>query len=308
MQPEKKGFFARLKEGMSRTRDQLAAKVDQLVGSTRQLNDAFYEELEAILVSADMGVTTSAHILSELRARVREEGVRDAAKARELLRYIMVRQFIAPPFLPGKPAVLFIVGVNGVGKTTTVGKLALRYKEDGRSVLICAADTFRAAATEQLSIWAERAGVPIVKHGEGADPAAVVFDALRAAKARGCDMVIIDTAGRLHNKEHLVEELKKMKRVIEREMADADLRSLLVLDATTGQSGLQQAKVFTQAVQLDGIILTKLDGTAKGGIAFSVKTELNLPVRFICVGEGIADQQPFVAEEFVDAILPVDGR
>ncbi len=302
--PEKKGFFSRLKESLSKTQQSISGKMEQLFKNTREIDDEFYEELESILLQADIGVKMTTAVLDELKSAVKKQHIKEADKAREIIREAMIARIAAPePFVPGKTAVLLIVGVNGVGKTTMIGKLAAMYKKAGRKPLIAAADTFRAAAAEQLSIWAERADVPIIKHGEGADPAAVVFDAISGARARGCDLILVDTAGRLQNKTHLMEELKKIHRVIAREAADADIRSLLVMDATTGQNGLVQAKVFTDAVSLDGIIITKLDGTAKGGVAIAVKEELSLPVRFIGVGEGLDDLQAFDARSFVEAIF-----
>jgi fused signal recognition particle receptor len=229
--------------------------------------------------------------------------VKDAAEAREILKQIMVEQMDVPRPPLRWPMVMLIVGVNGVGKTTTIGKLALRFQSIGRKVMLCAGDTFRAAAAEQLTVWAERARVPIVKHAEGADPAAVVFDAIKSAKAQGADLLIVDTAGRLHNKKNLMDELSKMRRVIDREYPEADTRCILVLDATTGQNGLMQARAFKEVAEINGIILTKLDGTAKGGIALAIRQELEVPVWYVGVGEGIDDLQPFDAKEFVEALF-----
>lgn len=300
---KKKGFFARLKEGLSRTRGNLTDKVDDLVKENRKIDEDFYEELEDILLLADCGVKATSAILDELRDRVKKENMKDAGEARAALKQIMVEQMDIPRPPLKWPMVMLVVGVNGVGKTTTIGKLALRFQSIGRRVMLCAGDTFRAAAAEQLSVWAERARVPIIKHEEGADPAAVVFDGVKAAKAQQADLLIVDTAGRLHNKKNLMDELNKMRRVIDREYPEADVRCILVLDATTGQNGLAQAKAFKEFAEIGGIILTKLDGTAKGGIALAIRQELEVPVWYIGVGEGIDDLQPFSAKDFVEALF-----
>ncbi len=300
---KKKGFFARLKEGLSRTRGNLTDKVDDLVKENRKIDEDFYEELEDILLLADCGVKATTAILDELRVRVKKENMKDAGEARAALKQIMVEQMDIPRPPLKWPMVMLVVGVNGVGKTTTIGKLALRFQSIGRRVMLCAGDTFRAAAAEQLSVWAERARVPIIKHEEGADPAAVVFDGVKAAKAQQADLLIVDTAGRLHNKKNLMDELNKMRRVIDREYPEADVRCILVLDATTGQNGLAQAKAFKEFAEIGGIILTKLDGTAKGGIAVAIRQELEVPVWYIGVGEGIDDLQPFSAKDFVEALF-----
>ncbi len=300
---KKKGFFARLREGLSKTRGNMTEKVDDMVRENRKIDEDFYEELEDILLMADCGLKATETIVDELRNRVRAGRVKDAAEAREMLKQIMVEQMDIPRPPLKWPMVMMIVGVNGVGKTTTIGKLALRFQAIGRKVMLCAADTFRAAAAEQLTVWAERARVPIIKHAEGADPAAVVFDGIKSAKAQGADLLIIDTAGRLHNKKNLMDELSKMRRVIDREYPEADTRCILVLDATTGQNGLMQARAFKEVAEIGGIILSKLDGTAKGGIALAIRQELEVPVWYIGVGEGIDDLQPFNAKEFVDALF-----
>ena len=300
---KKKGLFARLREGLSKTRGNLTDKVDDLVKETRKIDEDFYEELEDILLLADCGVKATTAIMDELRERVKNQGVKEAAQARDMLKDIMVEQMNIPRPPLKWPMVMLVVGVNGVGKTTTIGKLALRFQSIGRRVMLCAGDTFRAAAAEQLTVWAERARVPIVKHEEGADPAAVVFDAVKSAKAQDADLLIVDTAGRLHNKKNLMDELNKMRRVIDREYPEADVRCILVLDATTGQNGLAQARAFKEVCEVGGIILTKLDGTAKGGIALAIRQELAVPVWYIGVGEGIDDLQPFVAKDFVDALF-----
>jgi len=300
---KKKGLFARLREGLSKTRGNMTDKVDEMVRENRKIDDDFYEELEDILLMADCGLKATTEIVDELKDRVKAGKVKDAAEAREMLKQIMVDQMDIPRPPLKWPMVMLIVGVNGVGKTTTIGKLALRFQAIGRKVMLVAGDTFRAAAAEQLTVWAERARVPIVKHAEGADPAAVVYDGIQSAKAQGADLLIIDTAGRLHNKKNLMDELSKMRRVIDREYPEADTRCILVLDATTGQNGLMQARAFKEVAEINGIILSKLDGTAKGGIALAIRQELEVPVWYIGVGEGIDDLQPFNAKEFVEALF-----
>ena len=300
---KKKGLFARLREGLSKTRGNMTEKVDDMVRENRKIDEDFYEELEDILLMADCGLQATTVIVDELRERVKANKVKDAGEAREILKQIMIEQMDIPRPPLQWPMVMLVVGVNGVGKTTTIGKLAMRFQNIGRKVMLCAGDTFRAAAAEQLTVWAERARVPIIKHAEGADPAAVVFDGIQSAKAQGADLLIIDTAGRLHNKKNLMDELAKMRRVIDREYPEADTRCILVLDATTGQNGLMQARAFKEVAEINGIILTKLDGTAKGGIALAIRQELAVPVWYIGVGEGIEDLQPFVATDFVEALF-----
>ena len=300
---KKKGLFARLREGLSKTRGNMTEKVDDMVRENRKIDEDFYEELEDLLLMADCGLKATTVMIDDLRARVKAGKVKDAAEAREMLKQIMVEQMDIPRPPLKWPMVMLMVGVNGVGKTTTIGKLALRFQSIGRKVMLCAGDTFRAAAAEQLTVWAERARVPIIKHAEGADPAAVVFDAIRSAKAQQADLLIIDTAGRLHNKKNLMDELSKMRRVIDREYPEADTRCILALDATTGQNGLIQARAFKEVAEIGGIILTKLDGTAKGGIALAIRQELEVPVWYIGVGEGIDDLQPFNAKDFVEALF-----
>ena len=300
---KKKGLFARLREGLSKTRGNMTEKVDDMVRENRKIDEDFYEELEDILLMADCGLKATTVMIDDLRNRVKAGKVKDAAEAREMLKQIMVEQMDIPRPPLKWPMVMLMVGVNGVGKTTTIGKLALRFQSIGRKVMLCAGDTFRAAAAEQLTVWAERARVPIIKHAEGADPAAVVFDAIRSAKAQQADLLIIDTAGRLHNKKNLMDELSKMRRIIDREYPEADTRCILALDATTGQNGLIQARAFKEVAEIGGIILTKLDGTAKGGIALAIRQELEVPVWYIGVGEGIDDLQPFNAKDFVDALF-----
>ena len=306
-QPEqeekKQGLFSRLWQGLSKTRGNVAGRVDELIEATEKIDDDFYEDLDDILIMSDMGVRTSDKVFQELKARVEKEKITDAKKAREILKEIL-KGIMSMPRKPLKwPMVMLVVGVNGVGKTTTIGKLAMRFKDARHSVVLAAADTFRAAAGDQLQIWAERAQVPIVRHAEGADPAAVVFDGIQKAKATEADLLIVDTAGRLHNKKNLMEELRKISRVITREYEEAEVRTLLVIDATTGQNGLQQAREFSEVADVSGIVLTKLDGTAKGGIAVAIMDELKLPVLYIGVGEGIEDLQAFDANAFVDAIF-----
>ena len=300
---KKKGLFARLREGLTKTRDTLMGRVDTLVKETRKIDEDFYEELEDILLLSDCGVKATTVIMDELRARVDRGNIKEADAAKDILKQIMVEQMDIPRPPLRWPMVMLVVGVNGVGKTTTIGKLALRFQSIGRKIMLCAGDTFRAAAADQLQIWAERARVPIVRHAEGADPAAVVFDAVKSAKAQEADLLIVDTAGRLHNKKNLMDELNKMRRVIDREFPEAEVRCMLVLDATTGQNGLAQARAFKEVCEIGGIILTKLDGTAKGGIALAIRQELEVPVWYIGVGEGIDDLQPFSAKDFVDALF-----
>jgi fused signal recognition particle receptor len=297
------GLFDKIKSGLKKTRDVFAGRIDDLVESYKELDDDFYEELTDILVMADIGMETTQLVVDKLREKCTAEKIGDPEKAREELKKIIADIMRADPMPLDSPMVLIVVGVNGVGKTTTIGKLSARFKMVGRNVLICAADTFRAAAAEQLTVWAQRADVPIVKHQEGADPAAVVYDAIQSAKARGADITIVDTAGRLHNKANLMEELRKISRVVERDYPEATLKALLVIDASTGQNGLTQAKVFSDVAAIDGIVLTKLDGTAKGGIAVAIANELHMPVRYIGVGEQLDDLQPFDAREFTDAIF-----
>lgn len=297
------GLFAKLREGLTKTRDSLMGRVDTLVKETRKIDEDFYEELEDILLMSDCGMKATTAMMDELRRRVSENKVKDADTAKQMLKDIMIEQMDIPRPPLRWPMVMLVVGVNGAGKTTTIGKLALRFQNIGRRIILCAADTFRAAAAGQLTVWAERARVPIVKHAEGADPAAVVYDGIQSAKAQGADLLIVDTAGRLHNKKNLMDELNKMRRVIDREFPEADVRCMLVLDATTGQNGLAQARAFKEVCEIGGIILTKLDGTAKGGIALAIRQELEVPVWYIGVGEGIDDLQPFNAKDFVEALF-----
>ena len=299
------GFFNKIAEGLKKTRDSMMGKVDALLNSFTKIDEDFFDELEESLIMADVGAVTSARICENLRKKVKEEGLSDPASVKGALKEIIAQMLAGDEALnlSTKPSIILVIGVNGVGKTTTIGKLAHNLHEDGKKVLLAAADTFRAAAIDQLQIWADRAGVDLVKHGEGSDPAAVVFDAINAGKARGCDVVICDTAGRLHNKKNLMDELSKIARVIDREAPGCAKEVLLVLDATTGQNALNQAKLFQEAAGLTGIILTKLDGTARGGVVIGIKEELNIPIKYIGVGEQIDDLRPFDSKEFVEALF-----
>ncbi len=304
--PEKMGFFAKLKAGLDKTRKNILGGVDGVLGAFTKIDEDLFEELEEALIMADMGVQTTMHIVENLRKRVKREHATDPALIKGMLideiTAILEEDAADAEELPS-PSVILVIGVNGVGKTTTIGKLAHNYKEEGQSVLLAAADTFRAAAIDQLEIWGERSGIEVIKHEENSDPAAVVYDAVHAARGKKTDLLICDTAGRLHNKKNLMEELKKIARVIEREYPDAHKEVYLVLDATTGQNALQQAKLFREVADITGIILTKLDGTAKGGIVVAIKSELQIPVRYIGVGEGIADLQKFDASGFARALF-----
>lgn len=299
------GFFNKIAEGLKKTRDSMMGKVDALLNSFTKIDEDFFDELEESLIMADVGAVTSARICENLRKKVKEEGLSDPAAVKGALKEIIAQMLAGDEALnlATKPSIILVIGVNGVGKTTTIGKLAHNLHEDGKKVLLAAADTFRAAAIDQLQIWADRAGVDLVKHGEGSDPAAVVFDAINAGKARGCDVVICDTAGRLHNKKNLMDELSKIARVIDREAPGSAKEVLLVLDATTGQNALNQAKLFQEAAGLTGIILTKLDGTARGGVVIGIKEELNIPIKYIGVGEQIDDLRPFDSKDFVEALF-----
>ena len=296
-------LFSKLRAGLFKSRQNLGGMVDGAMADHRPVDDELFEELTDALILSDMGAACATEAIDHLQARVKAESIKDAAACKAILKEILVSMVDAPKQPLAWPMVVLMVGVNGVGKTTTIGKLALRFQSLGRTIMLCAADTFRAAAAEQLTIWSERAKVPIVKHQEGADPAGVVFDAVQAAKARKADLLIVDTAGRLHNKKNLMDEMEKMRRVIDREYPEATVRCLLVVDATTGQNGLQQARAFSEAAGVNGIVLTKLDGTAKGGIAFSIVRELKVPVMYVGVGEGIDDLQAFHARDFVDALF-----
>ena len=302
----KKGFFARLKEGLDKTRRNIMDGVDSVLGSFTKIDEDLFEELEEALIMADLGVQTTMEIVNRLRNRVKKEHATDPSLVKGMLIEEITEMLSEgaeeEENLPA-PTVMLVIGVNGVGKTTTIGKLAHSFKKDGKAVLLAAADTFRAAAIDQLEIWGERAGIEVIKHEENSDPAAVVFDAVHAARNKKADLLICDTAGRLHNKKNLMEELRKIARVIEREYPDANREVYLVLDATTGQNALQQARLFQEVADITGIILTKLDGTAKGGIVVAIKSELKIPVRYIGVGEGIDDFQKFNAADFAKALF-----
>ena len=299
------GFFEKLKSGLAKTKDALFKKVDDLFKSFVKVDEDMLEELEELLIMSDVGATSSEEIIERLREKIRDERITDPEACKVALREILVDMIGEgePLRLESKPSVILVIGVNGVGKTTSIAKIANRLKQNKKQVLLAAADTFRAAAIDQLQIWADRVGVELIKHNEGSDPAAVVFDAVAAAKKRGSDVLIIDTAGRLHNKKNLMDELAKINRVIDRELPGASRETLLVLDATTGQNAVSQAKEFKHAADITGLVLTKLDGTAKGGIVFSIKQELDIPVKFIGVGEKYDDMQEFVARDFVDALF-----
>lgn len=299
------GFFEKLKSGLAKTKDALFKKVDDLFKSFVKVDEDMLEELEELLIMSDVGATSSEEIIERLREKIRDERITDPEACKVALRDILVEMIGEgePLRLESKPSVILVIGVNGVGKTTSIAKIANRLKQNKKQVLLAAADTFRAAAIDQLQIWADRVGVELIKHSEGSDPAAVVFDAVAAAKKRGSDVLIIDTAGRLHNKKNLMDELAKINRVIDRELPGASRETLLVLDATTGQNAVSQAKEFKHAADITGLVLTKLDGTAKGGIVFSIKQELDIPVKFIGVGEKYDDMQEFVARDFVDALF-----
>ena len=305
---EKKGFFSRLVAGLTKTRDNIVSGIDAVFSGFSKIDEEFYEELEEILIMGDLGVNATSEILDRLKKQVKEQGIREPESCRQLLIDSIREQMhvgeTAYDF-EEKQSVVLIIGVNGVGKTTTVGKLASKLKGNGRKVLIAAADTFRAAAGDQLAEWAHRAGVDMIGGKEGSDPASVVFDAVSAAKARHTDVLLIDTAGRLHNKKNLMEELKKMNRIIDREFPNVHRENLVVLDGTTGQNALVQAREFAEVANLTGIVLTKMDGTAKGGIAVAIESELDIPVKYIGVGEKIEDLQKFDADQFVNALFDV---
>ena len=296
------GFFQKIIDGLRKTKERIGFKLNEIF-KRGIFDDDFYEELEFILLSADVGEETAEDIIDQLRERMREDRVSDVKRANQYLREVLCDILGDEKFELQTPCVITVAGVNGVGKTTTIGKLANIFVKQGKSVVIAAADTFRAAASEQLEVWAKRAGVRIIKHEEGSDPAAVVFDAVSSAKSRGTDVVLVDTAGRLHNKKNLMEELKKIDRVIEREFPDASRQNLIVLDATTGQNAIAQVEVFDEAIDIDGIVLTKLDGTAKGGVVLAIKHDMDIPVYFVGVGEGIDDLLYFDAQSYVEGII-----
>ncbi len=311
MSEEKKGFFARLKSGLKKTRDNIVSGIDSVFNGFSAIDEDFYEELEEILIMGDIGVNATTQIVDRLKKQVKELHIKDPAECKKLLIESIKEQMQvgeAAYDFEEKQSVIMVIGVNGVGKTTSVGKLAGKLKDKGRKVLIAAADTFRAAAGDQLKEWANRAGVDMIGGAEGSDPASVVYDAVSAAKARKADVLLIDTAGRLHNKKNLMEELKKMNRIIDREFPDAHRENLIVLDGTTGQNALAQAREFGEVAALTGIILTKMDGTAKGGIAVAIQSELSVPVKYIGVGETIEDLQKFNSEEFVNALFDISEK
>lgn len=299
------GLFKKIKEGLKKTRDSVVSQIDSMLKSFTKIDEELFEELTELLVMGDVGIQTAEQITDELRVRVKKEGIKDPKEITQLLKEVVADMLRGDEELKisTKPSIILVIGVNGVGKTTTIGKLANNLKKQGKSVLLAAADTFRAAAIEQLEIWADRSGCDIVRQNEGSDPAAVIYDAISAAKARNTDVIICDTAGRLHNKKHLMDELAKIGRVIDRELPDADKEYLLVLDATTGQNAVNQAEQFSKATGITGIVLTKLDGTAKGGVVLAIKNGLGIPVKYIGVGEQIDDLQEFVPEDFAKALF-----
>ncbi len=299
------GLFSKIKEGLKKTRDSVVGQIDSMLKSFTKIDDDLFEELEELLVMGDVGINTAQHICEELKARVKRDGVKDPNQIMGML-HDVVREMLEGDtslHLGTKPSIILVIGVNGVGKTTTIGKIASRLTRNGKKVVIAAADTFRAAAIDQLAIWADRSGADLVKQGEGSDPAAVVFDAISAAKSRNADVIICDTAGRLHNKKNLMDELSKIGRIIDRELPEAEKEILLVLDATTGQNAVNQAREFKNSCGITGIVLTKLDGTARGGVVIAIKEDLNVPVKFIGVGEQIDDLQPFDPDDFANALF-----
>ncbi len=307
MSEEKKGFFQRLKEGLAKTHQGWISRIDGLTAGRKKIDETLLEELEEILITSDIGVKTSQHLIRDVTAKVTRKELEDAghlkANLQEQIFQILNQQEKPLDITRARPFVIMVVGVNGTGKTTTISKMAQKFKAEGKSVLLAAADTFRAAAIEQLEIWGQRIGCEVIKHRQGSDPAAVVFDALQAGRSRGSDLVLVDTAGRLHTKVNLMEELKKIKRIMTREIPGAPHEILLVLDATTGQNALSQARMFHQALEVTGIVLTKLDGTAKGGILIGISNELKIPLRYIGIGEKAEDLREFNARDFVDALF-----
>ncbi|MBQ4592384.1 MAG: signal recognition particle-docking protein FtsY [Clostridia bacterium] len=304
------GFFDKLKQGLAKTKNAVFGQINEVVKNFRKVDEEFLEELEEIMICADMGAATTEKILDELRDRIKTDNIKNAEDVKDVLGEILRAQVGEgePLNLETSPSVILVIGVNGVGKTTSIGKIANNLRKDGRKVIVAAADTFRAAAIEQLAIWCDRAGVELVRQNEGSDPASVVYDAIAAANKRRADVLIIDTAGRLHNKSNLMDELAKINRIISRELPNASRETLLVLDATTGQNAVMQAKKFQETADITGLILTKLDGTAKGGAIFSIKDEINIPVKYIGVGEHIDDMQPFDAKMFIDALMKEEEK
>ena len=307
---KKKGFFEKIRDGLRKTKDSVIAKMQLVLNAFTKIDEDLFDQLEETMIMGDMGAETSIEICDQLRKRVKERGITDPKQIMGLIQEIIGEMLGEDQTLQlqTKPSVIMVIGVNGAGKTTTIGKLCHQLKEDGKKVIVAAADTFRAAAIDQLEVWTDRAGVELVKHAEGSDPAAVVYDAIEAAKARNCDVLICDTAGRLHNKKNLMQELAKINRIIENKAASCDKEILLVLDATTGQNAVNQARLFKEVADITGIVLTKLDGTAKGGIIVSIKNELEIPVKLIGVGEKIDDLQPFHARDFVNALFETEER
>ena len=305
MQHNKKGFFSRLKDGLTKTRSNITSRIDELVKYYSQIDDEFFEELEETLIMADVGLQTTEDIIRNIRQQVKSEKIGDTLRIKSLLKeqIVSILETDSRKLTITRPTIILVVGVNGVGKTTTIGKLASKYRKEGKTVMLAAADTFRAAAGEQLEIWSKRAGVPIILHGEGADPAAVVYDAIQSAKAKNIDVLLCDTAGMLHNKKNLMNELGKINRIIDREYPEAQKEVLLVIDATTGQNAITQASLFKEAVGITGIVLTKLDGTAKGGVILAVKAQLGIPIYYIGVGEHVEDLQDFNARNFAEALF-----
>ena len=304
------GFFDKLKQGLAKTKNAVFGQINEVVKNFRKVDEEFLEELEEIMICADMGASTTEKVLEELRDRIKTDNIKNAEDVKEVLGEILRAQVGEgePLNLTTSPSVILVIGVNGVGKTTSIGKIANNLRKDGKKVIVAAADTFRAAAIEQLAIWCDRAGVELVRQNEGSDPASVVYDAIAAANKRKADVLIIDTAGRLHNKSNLMDELAKINRIISRELPNASRETLLVLDATTGQNAVMQAKKFRETAEITGLILTKLDGTAKGGAIFSIKDEINIPVKYIGVGEHIDDMQPFDAKMFIDALMKEEEK
>ncbi len=306
------GIFSKLKQSLTKTKESISEKFDNVIKVFKKVDEELFEELEEQLIMADVGVNTSMEITERLREAAKEKKIVDSyalkGELNSIMRDILTEGTDCKIHLEGKPAVIMVIGVNGVGKTTSIGKIANMYAKQGKKVIVAAADTFRAAAIEQLEIWAQRAGVDIIKHQDGSDPASVIFDAISAAKARGADLVLCDTAGRLHNKKNLMDELKKIYRILDRELPDSSKEVLLVLDATTGQNAVQQAIQFKEAADITGIMLTKLDGTAKGGIVLAIKNDYDIPVKLVGVGEGVDDIEEFDPIEFVDAIVEVDEK
>lgn len=300
------GFFAKLKEGLTKTRENFVGKIEEVFTGRKRIDEELYEELEEVLIRSDVGISSSIELVERLRKEVKKRKISQPSELTQVLQELILEllgEEETLSFAKQGPSIILVVGVNGVGKTTTIGKLANRLQKDGKRVIMAAGDTFRAAAIDQLEVWGARSGVEVIKQREGADPAAVAYDAVQAAKSRGMDVVIVDTAGRLHNKVNLMEELRKVKRVIEREISGAPHEVLLVLDATTGQNALQQAKLFQEVAGVTGIVLTKLDGTAKGGVVLGIRGETQIPVKWIGIGEGLEDLRPFVPKDFAAALF-----